>query len=75
MSKPESPDHYQRGAIEVIDCMRAILTPEEMRGYYRGQVLKYASRAGHKKGNPTAQDLRKAMVYIQWWIDHEEHGA
>ena len=43
-----SPAHYMKGGIETIDFIEAKLTPEEFRGYLKGNVLKYASRMGNK---------------------------
>ncbi len=60
------PPHYTQGGIECIDAMKAALTPEEFRGYCKGQVIKYIWRSEHK-GNPD-QDLRKANWYMQWLI-------
>ena len=57
------PPHYTDGGIETIDYIRAKLTPEEFRGYCRGNALKYLSRAG-KKGDP-AEDLAKAQWYLE----------
>ena len=56
------PAHYQ-GAIECIDAIEAALGPEGFLAYCRGNVLKYAWRAG-KKG-PGAQDLAKAAWYAE----------
>lgn len=43
-----SPAHYTTGGIETIKFIEAKLTPEEFRGYLKGNVLKYGSRLGHK---------------------------
>ena len=43
-----SPAHYTKGGIETIDFIQAKLSPEEYRGYLRGNLLKYASRMGAK---------------------------
>jgi Protein of unknwon function (DUF3310) len=59
-----SPSHYKRGGIECIDAIRAMLTPEEFRGYLKGNILKYLWRV-EAKGNP-AQDSSKANVYLAW---------
>lgn len=56
-----SPEHYKVGGIEVIDFIKAKLTPEEFRGYLKGNVLKYTSRAGHK--DDAAQDIGKLVWY------------
>lgn len=58
-----NPDHYKVGGIETIDYIQAKLSPEEFRGYLRGNALKYLSRAGHK--DDAAQEYRKAMWYIE----------
>lgn len=42
------PAHYKVGGIETIDYIKAKLTPEEYRGYLKGNLLKYSSRIGHK---------------------------
>ena len=56
-----SPPHYLTGGIETIDYIKAKLSPEEYRGYLRGNLLKYASRIG-KKGS---DDAGKAAWYAQ----------
>ena len=55
------PPHYTIGGIETITYLKAKLTPEEFRGYLKGNVLKYASRANHKD-NPK-QDIDKMVWY------------
>jgi len=42
------PAHYTTGGIETINFIEAKLSPEEFRGYLKGNVLKYSSRLGHK---------------------------
>ena len=58
-----SPSHYTSGGIEVIDVLRAKLTPEEFRGFLKGNVIKYMLRAEHRGG---AQDYKKGCVYATW---------
>ena len=55
------PAHYKVGGIETIDFIKAKLTPEEFKGYLLGNVLKYASRAGHKDN--AVQDAGKLAWY------------
>jgi hypothetical protein len=55
------PAHYKVGGIETIDFIKAKLTPEEFKGYLLGNVLKYASRAGHKDN--ALQDAGKMAWY------------
>ena len=47
------PAHYTQGSIECIDAIEAALTPEEFRGYCKGNALKYLWRE-RSKGNETA---------------------
>ena len=57
-----SPPHYNQGGIECIDAIEAALTPEEFRGYLKGNALKYIWRERHKGG---AEDLDKAGWYLE----------
>ena len=56
-----SPDHYTIGGMETIDVLRAKLTPEEYRGYLKGNILKYLCRANYKGKHD--QDILKAEWY------------
>jgi len=40
--------------------MEAVLTPEEFRGFLKGNVIKYSMRAGRKEGS---DDAGKAYHY------------
>ena len=66
------PAHYTNGGIETIEYIKAKLTPDQLRGYYLGNLLKYLSRAQHKDG---AQDYRKAAVYLRWLNELEDREA
>ena len=57
-----SPPHYNKGEIECIDAIEAMLTHEEYVGYLRGNSLKYRWRFRYKNG---VQDLEKAEWYEQ----------
>lgn len=57
-----SPDHYNQSGIETIDAIQAALTPEEFRGFCKGNALKYVWRERYKGG---PQDLEKAAWYIE----------
>jgi len=63
-------DHYNRGVIQPIDFMESHFTPDEYRGYLKGQVIKYISRYRYK-GAPIA-DLAKAQTYLAWLREFEE---
>ena len=57
-----NPPHYNKGDIECIDAIEAMLTFEEYVGYLRGNSLKYRWRFRYKNG---VQDLEKAKWYEQ----------
>ncbi len=63
MTDPINPDYYQRGKLEAIDIIEAFVADKP----YRWAPLKYLLRAGKKPGQDEAQDLRKAV----WWIERE----
>ena len=55
-----NPPHYNKGGIECIEAIEAMLTQEEFIGYLRGNSLKYRWRFRYKNG---IQDLEKAEWY------------
>lgn len=57
-----SPSHYADSAIECIDAMEAMMTPEQFIGYLRGNVFKYQWRYEKKNG---IEDLKKAQWYLE----------
>ena len=61
-----SPAHYKVcEGLEVVDMIRAVLTPEQFSGYCLGNLIKYRMRAGKKTMSPL-EDLGKAHVYETW---------
>ena len=56
------PEHYTSGGIECIDAIQAALTPEEFRGFLKGNVLKYTWRERMKAGK---ESLQKAEWYLK----------
>ncbi len=60
MSDNINPDHYKKGSIECIDYLKAKLTPEEFRGFLKGNAVKYLTRAESKGGE---EDYKKAAWY------------
>lgn len=64
----DSPPHYGLFPdMEVIDIIKATLTPEEFAGYCKGNVLKYRLRAGEK--GDVNEDIAKADKYNEWLGD------
>lgn len=61
----DHPAHYTAGGIETYDFMKAKLTTEELRGYLKGSIYKYLSRANIKHGDGGNVDCRKA----KWFMD------
>ena len=61
--KEKNQRHYKLQGIEPIEIMRQNFSVTEYEGYLRGNVLKYLMRYQLKNG---AEDLRKAMVYLEW---------
>lgn len=62
MADQINPDHYRMGDIECIDAIEAALTPEEFRGYCKGNIIKYTWRERFKG---EAISLGKARWYIE----------
>lgn len=58
------PSHYTQGGIECIKAIKASMSPEEYKGYLKGNALKYIWRY-QLKGHP-AEDLAKAAQYLGW---------
>lgn len=63
-----NPNHYVFGGIETIEYLKAKLTPEEYRGFLKGNVLKYVSREAEKNG---LEDLKKDKWYLDKLIEFE----
>lgn len=63
------PSHYTDGKIEVIDYIE-----DKGFGYHLGNAIKYISRAGKKDPSKETEDLRKAVWYIERYIQLKEQG-
>ena len=64
LDDPENdPSHYTDG-IETIDYIESKHFP-----YHIGNAVKYLSRAGKKNPDETVIDLKKAVWYINRYID------
>lgn len=64
-----NPSHYKTGGIETIDYIKAKLTEEEYKGYLKGNIIKYISRAEQKNG---AEDYKKAQWYTNRLVEVTE---
>ena len=57
-----TPKHYDK-KVQPIEYMQSVMTKEEFKGFCKGNVIKYLSRADQKGG---INDYRKALVYMDW---------
>lgn len=65
------PSHYTQGTFETIEIIKDILTPEEFKGYIKGNIMKYVSREAYKNG---VEDLKKAQWYLNYLINDLDKG-
>lgn len=66
---PAAPERrYAHGSVECIDAIKAALSPEEWRGFVKGNVLKYVWREAYKGGDC---DLEKARDYLARYLKKE----
>ena len=72
MSIDSKSKHYDAGGIEVIDVLKAKLTPEQFEGYLLGNVIKYSLRYNFK--DQKADDARKCEVYSKELLKHQVGG-
>ena len=67
------PNHYKMTIngqiIEVMDILKAILTPDEMRGFNKGNIIKYILRERNKNG---IADIKKCKQYAEFMLGDEE---
>ena len=66
MSEEVNPKHYQK-SIQTYDAIVSQLSPLEVVGFLRSQVLKYTMRFGAKHGSSAEaclMDIRKAGWYL-----------
>lgn len=63
----DHPHYYERGGIECIDAIEAALTPEEFRGFLKGNIFKHIWRDGLK---PHTDDAGKARWYADRLAAH-----
>jgi hypothetical protein len=66
MDNVTHPSHYTQGKVECIDAIKSALTPEEWRGYCKGNALKYVWRERYKGGD---ESLEKARWYLDRLIE------
>ena len=69
--KIDKPKHYQgKFGLEAIEVVRNFMTTEEIRGFYKGNTLKYILREAKKNG---LEDLKKARKNLDGLIEEMEN--
>lgn len=63
-NKQVGGSHYNDMPVQPIEVMQSVLTQNEYRGYLKGNIIKYAMRAGHKPGSDNDPD--KAQHYMEF---------
>ena len=59
-------NHYRDKKVQPWAAMEAWMSPEELRGFMRGNAIKYLARCNDKGG---LQDLQKAQHYLSKLIE------
>ena len=70
--KVNHPSHYNRYSREVIESIKGLCTPDEFRGYLKGNIIKYSARYSGKDG---VQDIDKLAKYTQFLKEFEIEQA
>jgi len=65
MSKDINSNYYDAGDIEVLDVIKAKLTPPQYEGYLLGNSIKYSLRLNWKGSK--ARDAEKLKNYSEWY--------
>lgn len=65
--------HYLEAVVEPIKVMEKLFTKEELKGFIKGNILKYRLRMGHK--DDIQGELDKIRVYEQWLVRLERGEA
>jgi len=60
----KTSSHYQVGTKQPIEVMQDVMTREELIGFLRGNVIKYALRLGHK--DEAKKEAGKVEQYAKW---------
>lgn len=60
-------EHYaSMVGLEPIELMQLVLSPAEVIGFLKGNIIKYSMRAGKKQGEAAEKDVAKAKRYTEW---------
>lgn len=61
--------HYTDLTLEPLNVMQTWFNEDELRGFLRGNIIKYIARYRNKNG---IEDLEKARDYLNKLIEHEQ---
>ena len=59
--------HYQVGRIQPIELMQDVMTSEQLKGFLRGNIMKYSLRLGHK--DDELKEAEKIKAYASMLVD------
>ena len=65
--------HYLESVVEPIKVMEKLFTKEELKGFIKGNILKYRLRMGHK--DDIQKEMDKIRVYEHWLAKLERGEA
>lgn len=69
------PKHYKlANGMESKDVVQLVLTPEEYKGWCKGNALKYQFRAGKKDPAKIKEDYEKAVWFLTELINTMDKG-
>lgn len=67
-----TPTHYGVQRIMPIEYLMICMSAEQFKGYLKGNIIKYVSRADSKNG---VEDYQKLIVYSKWLEEFERTGT
>lgn len=65
-------NHHYDTLHQPIETIQANMTPEAVRGYLRGNIIKYVCRMGRKDGNTEIKEAKKIQEYAKWLVESLE---
>lgn len=72
MSEFPTPAHYSAQKMMPIEYLMITMSAEQFKGYLKGNIIKYVSRADTKNG---LEDYQKLIVYSKWLEEFERTGT
>ena len=71
--KASEQEHY-KASVQPLQIMQMVMTQAEILGFLKGNVIKYACRAGKKAGESYEKDMTKCKQYYDWVKELEATG-